>query len=145
MKIAKLALKMPEDFLVKVSRLSNKADDIVPVVLETGAKVVLNNVKSNLKAVVGQNTKYPSRHTNELLSSLGISPALIDKAGNFNVKIGFKEPRKSGQSNAMIANTLEYGKSGQPAKPFLKPAKLKSKSACIEAMVKKLNEEINKV
>jgi hypothetical protein len=61
------------------------------------------------------------------------------------VKVGFDEPRKDGESNAKIANILEYGKSGQPPKPFLKPAKTASRNACIEAMKKKLDEEINKL
>ena len=60
------------------------------------------------------------------------------------LKIGFSEPRKDGGSNAMVANVIEYGKHGQPAKPFLKPAKSSSKKQCIEVMTKKLEEEINK-
>jgi len=44
----------------------------------------------------------------------------------------------------MIANIIEYGKAGQPAKPFLKPAKTSSKKPCIDAMTKKLEEEIKK-
>ena len=64
---------------------------------------------------------------------------------NFNVKIGFKEPRSDGGSNARIANILEYGKHGQTPKPFLKPAKSKSKDDCIEAMTDKLESEIEKL
>ena len=45
----------------------------------------------------------------------------------------------------MIANILEYGKHGQPAKPFLKPAKSASKSACIAAMQQKFDEEVKKL
>jgi len=43
----------------------------------------------------------------------------------------------------MIAGVLEYGKSGQPPKPFLKPAKSASKKSCIEAMKAKLESEVN--
>ena len=67
-----------------------------------------------------------------------------DKDGNHNVKIGFVDPRSDGDSNAKIANILEYGKHGQPAKPFLKPAKTASKSAAITAMQKKFEEEVDK-
>ena len=49
------------------------------------------------------------------------------------------------RTNAMIANVLEYGKHGQPAKPFLKPAKSASKNACIEAMKAKLESEMGSV
>lgn len=141
--MAKATWKMPEDFLIKVSRLADKTDEIIPKVLEAGAEVVEDKVRSNLQSVIGSGTKYDSRSTGELLRSLGTSPALQDRNGDFNVKVGFSEPRSDGDSNAKIATILEYGKSGQPAKPFLKPAKSASKSAAIEAMKAKLESEVN--
>lgn len=133
---------MPEDFLSKVSLLAEKTDEIVPKVLEAGGEVVLTKVKSNLQSVVGENTKIKSRSTGQLISALGVTPAKQDKDGNFNVKVGFDEPRSDGDSNAKIANILEYGKSGQPPKPFLKPAKTQSKKSCIDAIKNKLESEI---
>ena len=97
---------------------------------------------SNLKAVVGSGTKEKSRSTGELVNSLGLSPAKVDRNGNFNVKVGFKEPRRNGESNAKIANIIEYGKSGQPPKPFLKPARSASRKACIDAMKKRFEQEV---
>ena len=143
--MAKVTMKMPEDFLLKVSRLNDRTDEIIPRVLEAGGEVVLDKVKSNLNSVVGRDTKYPSRSTGELVAALGVSPALQDRDGNYNVKIGFSEPRRDGSSNAKIANIIEYGKSGQPAKPFLKPAKSTSRKPCIEAMKAKLDEEVNRI
>ena len=143
--MAKVQMKMPEDFLMKVSRLADKTDEILPKVLEAGAEVVEDKVRSNLQAVIGSGTKYESRSTGELLRSLGTSPALQDKNGDFNVKVGFSEPRSDGDSNAKIATILEYGKSGQPAKPFLKPARSSSRNACINAMKAKLDEEVEKI
>ena len=61
--MAKVDFKMPEDFLLKVSRLAEKTDEIVPKVLEAGAEVVYDKVKSNLASVVGKNTKVKSRST----------------------------------------------------------------------------------
>jgi hypothetical protein len=98
-----------------------------------------------LKAVIGSGTKEESRSTGELLSALGVSSSKQDKDGNFNVKVGFSEPRSDGKSNAMIAGVLEYGKSGQPPKPFLKPAKSASKSACIDAMKRVFEEEVESI
>ena len=143
--MAKVDFKMPEEFLLKVSRLAEKTDEIIPMVLEAGAEVVYDKVKSNLSSVVGKNTKVKSRSTGELESALGVSPAKQDRDGNFNVKIGFAEPRSDGGSNAKLANILEYGKHGQPPKPFLKPAKSRSRGACIEAMTNKLESEIEKL
>ena len=141
--MAKATWKMPEDFLMKVSQLADKTDEILPKVLEAGAEVVEEKVRSNLEAVIGSGTKEPSRSTGQLLSALGTSPALLDRNGDFNVKVGFAEPRSGGISNAKIATILEYGRSGQPAKPFLKPAKSASKNAAVEAMKAKLEQEVN--
>lgn len=142
--MGRLSYKMPEDFLLKVSALADKTDVIIPKVLEEGGQMVADKVKANLQSVVDRNLKTKSRSTGELIKALGVSPAGLDRNGNYNVKVGFDEPRDDGESNAKIANILEYGKSGQPAKPFLKPAKTASKKACIEAMKRKLDEEINK-
>ena len=144
--MAKAEMKMPEDFLLKVSRLNEKTDEILPKVLEAGGQVVLERVKSNLSAVVGKGTKIPSRSTGELESALGLSPAKPKRDGSgWDIKVGFAEPRSGGGSNAKIANILEYGKHGQPPKPFLKPAKTQSRKACIETMKSKLDEEVRRI
>jgi HK97 gp10 family phage protein len=136
--MAKCTYKLPEDLLKKLSTLGSKMDEISEVVLEAGGEVVLDKVKSNLEGSLS------GESSGELVSSLGLSGVRIDRNGNSNIKIGFSEPRKDGSSNAMVANIIEYGKHGQPAKPFLKPAKSSSKKQCIEVMTKKLEEEINK-
>jgi len=143
--VAKAAFKMPEDFLLKLSRLGEKTDEIIPKVLEAGGEVMEAKVKSNLQSVIGSGTKEESRSTGELISALGVSSARQDKDGNFNVKVGFSEPRTDGKSNAMIAGVLEYGKSGQSPKPFLKPAKSASKSACVDAMIAAFEKEVENI
>lgn len=137
--MAKCTCKLPEDLLKKLSRLGNKMDDVSEVVLEAGGEVVLDKVKSNLESVLSGDS------TGELVGSLGLTKVRVGKDGNPNIKVGFAEPRRDGKSNAMIANILEYGKSGQEARPFLKPAKKQSKKACIDAMTRKLEEEIDKI
>ncbi len=141
--MAKCEMKMPEDFLLKVSQLGNNFDAVAESVLEAGGEVVLAKVKSNLADVVGSGTKYDSRSTGELERSLGLSPAKLNRDGNHDIKVGFAEPRSDGGSNAKLANILEYGKHGQPAKPFLKPAKTASQKECIEAMKAKLESEVD--
>ena len=143
--MAKVDLKMPDDFLEKISKLGKQSDEISERVLEAGGEVVLAKVRSTLSSVVGKGTKIDSRSTGELEKSLGITKARVDRNGNHNIKIGFAEPRSDGDSNAKIANILEYGRHGQPAKPFLKPAKTSSKSACEAAMKQKFEEEIKKL
>ena len=141
--MAKADIKMPEDFLMKISQLGSNFDAVAESVLEAGGEVVLAKVKSNLAGVVGSGTKYDSRSTGELERSLGLSPAKLNRDGNHDIKVGFSEPRSDGESNAKLANILEYGKHGQPAKPFLKPAKTASRKECIEAMKAKLKSEVD--
>ena len=144
--LAKVEFTMPEDFLDRLSRLEDRTDDIIPRVLEAGGEVVLRQVRQNLQAVVGKNTKVPSRSTGELVSALGVSPAKVDRNGNYNVKVGFSEPRRGGKaSNAMLGSILEHGKHGQPPKPFMKPARSTAKTATIDAMKKKFEDEVSGV
>ena len=125
--MAKVDIQMPDELLKKLSNLGAQTDAISERVLEAGGEVVLAKVRSNLSSVIGKDTKIDSRSTGELEKSLGLSKARVDRDGNHNIKIGFAEPRSDGGSNARIANILEYGRHGQPAKPFLKPAKTSTK------------------
>ncbi|GHU38353.1 hypothetical protein FACS1894105_12180 [Clostridia bacterium] len=139
--MAKATMTMPTDFLLKLSKLGERTDEIIPEVVQAGGEVVLSAVKDNLAATIGSGTKTPSKSTGQLVDALGLSPAKQDRAGNWNIKVGFSENRSDGKSNAMIANIIEYGKVNQPPRPFLKPAKTKSKAACIEAMKQKFESE----
>jgi len=154
--MAKVEVKMPEDFLLRLSKLGDKTDEIVESCLEAGSEVVLSKVRSNLSSVIGGGTKYPSESTGELEASLGVTPVKVDNKGVHNVKIGFNEPRRRQYAakgkrsyytitNAMIANVIEHGKHGQPPKPFLKPARTSSRKPAIEAMKQKLDEENGKL
>ena len=141
--MARAETKMPEEFLLKLSHLADRTDEIIPKVLEAGGDIVLSKVKNNLSSVVGTGKKEESRSTGELEGSLGLSPAKQNRNGDWDVKVGFAEPRSDGSSNAKIANILEYGRHGQPPKPFLKPAKSQSKTACVNAMKAKFEQEVD--
>lgn len=125
-----------------VATTGAQTDSIAEKVLQAGGEVALAKVKSNLKSVVGSGIKSKSRSTGELERSLGLSPVMVDKNGNHDIKVGFSEPRTDGGSNAKIANILEYGTSGQSAKPFLKPAKSAVKKQCVEAMKSAFEKEV---
>lgn len=141
--MSKIEIKMPNDFLMKLSRLGDQTDTIIPKVLESGGDVVLAKAKSNLSSVVGSGTKIKSRSTGELERSLGLSKARQNRQGDWDVKIGFAEPRHGkGDSNAKIANIIEYGRHGQPARPFMKPARTQSRSAAVSAMRAKFDDEV---
>ncbi len=143
--MAKCDIRMPEDFLNKIKNLGDREDEIAETALKAGGEIVLAKAKGNLAAAVGRGTKYESRTTGELVSALGLSSVKLDRNGNHDIKVGFAEPRSDGRSNAKLANILEYGKHGQPAKPFMKPAKSSSKAAAISAMQQAFEEAVDKI
>lgn len=143
--MAKCTVQMPDEFIDKMNRLGNRTDEIMEHVLEAGGEVVEAKVKSNLASAIGRNTKYPSRSTGKLLLAVGTSPIRVNKNGDYDVKIGFANSRGGSASNAMIAAILEYGKHGQPPKPFMKPAKSSSKAVAITAMTQKLDQELSEL
>ncbi len=143
--MAKCDIRMPDDFLNKIKNLGAREDEIAEAALKAGGEVVLAKARSNLAAAVGRGTKYESRATGELVSSLGLSSVKLNRKGEHDIKVGFAEPRSDGESNAKLASILEYGKHGQPAKPFMKPAKTSSKSAAISAMQQVFEEAIDEI
>ena len=143
--MAKCTVQMPDDFLMKVSKLAERTDEILPKVLDAGAEIVEKSVRKNLQGVIGKSNKKKDRSTGQLLAALGTSRPMQDRDGNFNVKVGFAEGRSDGENNAKLASILEYGKHGQSPRPFLKPAKSQSKNACMQAMIDKLDAEVGKI
>ena len=143
--MAEVTVKLPNEFLRKLTKLGKQTDEICARMLEAGGKVVEDKIRSNLQAVIGSGTQEPSRSTGELLESLGTSEVKQDADGILNVKVGFAEPRSDGGSNAKSANIIEYGKHGQPPKPFLKPAKTATRDSCAAAMRQVFDEEVGKL
>jgi HK97 gp10 family phage protein len=143
--MATMKAKLPDELVAKLTRLGNKTDEVCEKALKAGAEIVEEAVSSNLAAVIGSGTKYDSRSTGELQEALGVTPVKLNKNGEYNIKIGFDEPRSDGKSNAMLANVIEFGKHGQPPKPFLKQAKNKSEKAATAKMAEVLESEMSKV
>ena len=140
--MAKVKIEMPSGFMDQIAGMGNALDAAIPKALAAGGKVVLDKMVSNLRAAIGSGTKKKSRSTGKLAASLGVSPAKVDCEGNLNVKVGFSEGRGN-VSNAMLANVLEYGKHGQPPRPFLKRTKSSSQKPCVEEMQRVLKEELD--
>ena len=154
--MAKCEITLPEELQKKLDRLGRQTDEITAKALEAGAEATLPYLRSGLKDVIGKDTKCESRSTGELIRSLGISPVMVDREGSPNIKVGFNEPRRVQRAakgkrsyytatNAMLANVLEYGKHGQPPKPFLKQAKNRSRKAAAAAMQRAFDEEVEKL
>ena len=146
-------VKLPDEIYKAIEKLSDKTDKVIESTLKAGGKVVLDAMKKNLRQSIKDS---PKRSTGELVDSLGMTKVRVNKRGIQNIKIGFNEPRRKQYvakkkrsyytiTNALIANVLEYGKSGQEPRPFVCRAKSQSRKPCIEAMKKTFDEEIKKL
>jgi len=143
--VAKVTMIMPDDLMERFSNLADQTDRIIDSCLEAAGNAALPYVRDGLESAIGKNTKLPSRATGELVGALGVSPPKTNSRGVRDVKIGFNEPRRDGRPNALVANVLEYGKSGQPPKPFLKNARNKSRHSVEAAIEARFDEEAEKL
>ena len=142
--MAKCNIKLPDEFLKKLSTLGARTDEVAKKALTAGGEIILDRARANLIGVIGKDLQGPSRSTGQLVSALGLTPVRVDRNGNYNIKVGFDEYRSDGSSNAGVANIIEYGKHGQPAKPFLAPAKKQAGKQALEKMKQIIEEEIKK-
>ncbi|GHU70030.1 hypothetical protein FACS1894184_14910 [Clostridia bacterium] len=140
--IAKCSIIIDEAILGKLEGLGERVDEIVEKALKAGAGVVHSAVASRLSSSIGR-TKYPSRSMGALQSALGVSPVKAGRDGSVDIRVGFAENRHDGGVNAKLASILEHGKSGQPARPFMKPAKSASNAAAESAMKAVVEAEMN--
>ena len=142
--MAKCNIKLPDEFLKQLSTLGARTDVVAKRALIEGGQIILDRTRANLIGVIGKDIQGESRSTGQLVSALGLTPVRVDRNGNYNIKIGFDEYRSDGSSNAGVANIIEYGKHGQPAKPFLAPAKKQAGKQALEKMKQIIEEEIKK-
>ena len=162
--MATVTIKMPDEFMNQLSEFDSRLEDVITKSLEDGAEIAEKQARANLKAVIGSGTKLPSESTGQLLGALGTSPVKPSDLGDFDIRVGFAEPRKkksgattyskklkSGKvsnyeyTNEMIANIIEYGKKGQAAKPFMKPAEDATKSKVKAKMEETFKAEAEKI
>ena len=143
--MATITIKLPDEFMNQLSEFDSRLEDIFTKSLEDGAEIAEKQAKANLKAVIGSGTKFPSKAAGEVLGALGTSPVKRSSLGGFDIRVGFAEPRKDGGSNEMVANIIEYGKKGQAAKPFMKPAEDATKAKVKAKMQETFKAEAEKI
>jgi HK97 gp10 family phage protein len=136
---------MPDDFLKRVSQVGAAADEIIPKALAAGGEIVADELRRSLASVLSNDEKNVSRRTGKLEDSIGVSKTLVDRDGNYNIKVGFADNRDDDKvNNSRIANVIENGKKGQPPRPFIKPAMKKSESAAKQAIIETFDREVSK-
>lgn len=143
--MAKATIQMPTAFLDALNTADSQIGAFAEDTLKAGAAVVEPRLRANLAGAIGRGTILPSRSTGQLLSALGITPVKTDGRGERNIKVGFAENRTDGRSNALVANVLEYGRSTQPARPFLAPTRSQTRRGAVEAMKQTMTVKIESI
>ena len=116
-----------------IDLLENGFPEVAEDMLDAMGDVMLSEVKTHLQGVIDN---VDDRSTGDLVDMLGASPAKKNRDGNYNKKIGFREARKDGKINALIALVIEYGSSTRAAKPYMKPARRAGRGPAIVAAQK---------
>lgn len=148
-----------ENYMKELERFGNDEPEIAKKVVNAGAQPVADEMRRRLYSLpeepfrnLGNYDEFnavPLRQKNDLLHSMGITPAKVSNEGNTNVKVGFdgygsfptsKYPR--GLPNALLARAIESGSSVRKKTPFVRPAVDKSREAAIDEMDKAINEAI---
>lgn len=142
-----------DDLINKLANLGKNTDKIAKKVVRAGANPLADEIRKNLEKNLKDNTyvgkdakkrgnKKSTKRTGDLLESLGVSPAKIDKYGNTNVKVGFDGYDEKGVPNVLKARAMESGTSTLRKRPFIRPAINKTSDKCKDEMAKKFDEEI---
>ena len=152
------------DYELMLGKIGDASKDICGAAIYEGAKIIADEVKSNLnalntttdelamlKAKKGEPTYITQRAKEGLIKSFGVTPMSQDDSGIYNVKLGFdgyndvktkKWPK--GQPNQLIARACESGSSAMIKQPFFREAVQKTKKKAESRMAEVLDEKIKK-
>jgi len=154
--MANLQIYGGDDLEIQLSKLAQP--DMSKRIVRAGANPVADEIRKRLINLpedkfrkLGKNEVFvgvPKQQKQDLLDSLGVAPADIDREGNANTKVGFQGygsyPTKKypkGVPNQLLARAIESGSSVRKKTPFVRPAVNSSKDKAIEAM----QDEYNKI
>ncbi len=163
--MAKMTVKLGDALVHGFETAGREMDAIAQAALRAGAAEVYGEAQSRLAEALSRSRKGPKRGSGELRSALGISPMSITKQGAYDIRVGFREPRRKqpgkrvGRSrkgggyyvatNAMVANILEHGHKGrlggQEAAPWWEPGLKSSRKKAQEAIQKTVEDRLSEI
>lgn len=129
------------DLEMQLSQLEGRSVEIGKKAVTAGAGVLADQVRLNLK----KNLASSRYTTGDLIGSLGVTHADVDKKGVINAKVGFSGYDRKGVANQLKARVIESGSSTQKKKPFLRPAINKTKKQVEQTMQEIIDNEIQKI
>ena len=130
--MAKATINLPTTFLDALNAADTQLGQFAKDALTAGAAIVEPRMRANLAGAIGSGTKQPSRSTGQLLQALGTTQVRVNSAGTHNIKVGFSENRR-------------YGRSNQPARPFLAPTRTQTRRGAVEAMKQVMTARIGSI
>jgi HK97 gp10 family phage protein len=137
--LARMTMMAGDEYALKLSQLEAGSEEIAKKAIYEGAKIVADQIKSNLEGVLSKEA------TGDLVASFGITPIECDGDGNWNAKVGFDGYGTDGVANQLKARVLESGSSQQKKRPFVRPAVNATKGQVVEKMDQVIEEEIQKL
>lgn len=131
-----------DDLIAKFGNLATESEEITKRCVYSGMKVVADAV------VAGIGNIRPGNGITEadiasLRSGFGIS-RIRTQGSSIDAKTGFAGTNARGKKNASIARAIESGTSYRSKQAFVSTAGRTAKGAAEAAMLKQLEEEINK-
>jgi len=128
-----VGLEDEQDFF---DRLAQLPDDVQTQILEAQGKLVLQAIRQK-----GQ--MYRVRDTGGTLDSLKRGKVRRDKRGDMSVYVRFEGRNARGVRYAEIAFVNNYGKAGQPARPFVTQAVQAVEQAALDAAAEIYNDWVD--
>ena len=122
-------LELPTEVMNNFKELSNNSEEMMMEMTKAGARVVFNNIKSNMKRSF--------KTTKSLEKGLKITRSYRTKSDDaVNTKVGFYGYDKNKVPIPLKALAREYGTSrGERKKPFMRKA-FKDSASITDAMMK---------
>jgi len=160
--MAKMTFKAGDEWALKLSRLAAQSDEISKKAIFSGAKLVADKIKSDIRALpeekyrkLKQGEKFTGitkLQKKDLIESFGVTPIDRNRDGDWNAKIGFdgygsiptkKYPK--GLPNQLLARSIESGSSVRQKNPFIRRAVNSTKKSAIAKMGDVIDNEIAKI
>jgi hypothetical protein len=159
--LAKMDVKGPEDYMRKLSNLGKESINICKRAVKAGANPVTDEIRKNLQSLpedtfrrLDMDEKFngiPGAQKKDLLASLGIAPADIDKNGVINTKVGFHgcgshktKKYPNGLPYKLLARSVDSGSSVRKKTPFVRKAVNKTKEQSMEKIKESVDNDISK-
>lgn len=132
---------IPDSLTKMLSENLSRVDEIAPKMLEEAAPIVIEAIKKKAPVSTGKmrdgvKAKKPSKTKN----GAHVLPIVFTGSETRKTKDG----KTTKVPNAVKAAVTEYGKSGQEAKPFIRPAIKETEQKVVEKMQEVFNREVEK-